>query len=198
MLFCKWKGSLMKFMMRILKSWLVLAVAITGLSGSIYLAVQQVQRLAANDPQIQLAEDGAAALSAGQSVAAVVPEGTVDMANSLAPFVMVFNQNGTPLAGDVQLQGRLPDLPAGVFEAVRQHGEDRITWQPQPGVRNAAVMVAFSGKQPGYMLAGRSLREVEKRADQLLLLVGAAWLVAIAATFILTLLFEVFQTRTLS
>jgi hypothetical protein len=41
--------------------WLPLAVAITILAGLVYATVQQSLRQGANDPQIQLAEDTAAA-----------------------------------------------------------------------------------------------------------------------------------------
>ena len=30
----------------------------------------------------------------------------------------------------------------GVFDTVRARGEDRVTWQPENGVRNATVVVA--------------------------------------------------------
>ncbi len=46
-------------------------------------------------------------------------------------------------------------------------GEDRITWQPEPGIRSAVVVVHYTGATPGYVMAGRSLREVEWRIDRL-------------------------------
>jgi len=62
-----------------------------------------------------------------------------------------------------------------VFDYVRQHGEDRITWQPEPGVRSATVVTSYGGAHPGFVLAGRSLRLVEERVDQLGLMVGLGW-----------------------
>lgn len=61
----------------------------------------------------------------------------------------------------------------------------------EPGVRSAAVVVSVSGGQGGFVLAGRSLREVEKRVDQLTQQVGAAWLASMLVTLVLVLLFEV-------
>ena len=65
----------------------------------------------------------------------------------------------------------------------RQRGENRFTWQPGPGLRYAAVLDHFGGAQPGFVLAARSLREVESRSDQLLTLAVAA----AAASLLLTL-----------
>jgi hypothetical protein len=174
----------------ILRSWLPAAVIITALCGLVYLAVQQALRISANDPQIQMAEDTAAALSAGQSAAALVPSAKVDIGQSLAPFIMVFDPSGAVSASSAQLHGQNPALPAGVLDDVKQKGEDRISWQPEPGVRIAAVIVPVANGS-GYVLAGRSLREVEKRIDQLGTISGLAWLLTMAASLIVVFLCEI-------
>jgi len=46
---------------KVLKQWLPLAIVIKLLCGLVYVAVQQEVRLSANDPQIGMAEDLAAA-----------------------------------------------------------------------------------------------------------------------------------------
>ena len=175
---------------RLLKFWVVLAAAITLLCGLVYVAVQQSFRQGANDPQIQMAEDAAQALESGQSIDSLVPAGEVDIARSLAPYLVVFGQDGTPLASNARLHGRLPNLPTGVFDYTRRQGEDRLSWQPEPGVRSAVVILQVSGAQAGFVLAGRSLREVEKREAQLTNEVLAAWLVTLLGTFLLVVLFE--------
>jgi hypothetical protein len=168
----------------ILRHWLPLAVVITAMSGLVYLAVQQALRQGANDPQIQMAEDAAAVLARGGSVESVLPTAQVDLAQSIAPFIMVFDDTGTPLASSGQLHGQMPTIPAGVFEYVRRHGEDRITWQPEPGVRQAIVMVSYTGDRSGFVLAGRSFREIERREDQALLEAGAAGIVTLFASLV--------------
>jgi hypothetical protein len=70
------------------------------------------------------------------------------------------------------------------LEYVRSHGEDRVSWQPEPGVRIAAVIIRYQGAQSGFVLAGRSLREVEVREDNAEAYAGAAWVVTLAATLI--------------
>ncbi len=113
----------------ILKHWLLIAIVVTGLIGLVYVAVQQDLRQGANDPQIQMAEDTAAKLANGQSVQNVVPSEKVDIANSLAPYLIIFNANGIPIASSAQLDGQTPTIPSGVFDYVRQNGEDRFTWR---------------------------------------------------------------------
>ena len=44
------------------------------------------------------------------------------------------------------------------------------------------MVVAFGGAQPGFVLAGRSLREVEIRASQVEQITGIAWLVTLAVS----------------
>jgi hypothetical protein len=171
--------------------WLPLVVAVTGLAGLVYLAVQQDYRMSANDPQIQMAEEAASALSGGASPASLVGSSTVDIEHSLAPFLVVYSKFRAPVASSARLGGRIPVPPAGVFDYTNEHGEDRFTWQPRRGLRYATVLAAV-GVPPsdvtGFVFAGRSLREVEARIDILGLQVGAAWLVTIVATFVAALL----------
>lgn len=175
-------------MKNVFKYWFVALVIITGLSGMIYVVVQQDLRIGANDPQIQLAEDAATTLGNGGSVQSVVPGEKVDIASSLAPYIMVFDESGKPIASSAVLNGQTPTIPQGIFTSVRQNGEDRVTWQPQNGVRSAIVMTHFQGASSGFVVAGRSLREVEIREDQLLQLVGLGWFATVVATFVALLL----------
>jgi hypothetical protein len=170
----------------ILQHWLLIAIVVTGLIGLIYVAVQQDLRQGANDPQIQMAEDAAAKLANVLSVQNVVPSEKVDIANSLAPYWIIFDANGNPIASSAQLNGQTPTIPPGVFDYVRQNGEDRFTWQPQTGVRSAVVVTQYKGSNSGFVLAGRSLREVEKREDNLMLVLVAGWVVMILVTLVAT------------
>jgi hypothetical protein len=170
----------------ILKYWLVMAVTITGLIGLCYAAVQQDIRQSANDPQIQIAEDSAAKLADGQSVQNVVPSEKVDIAKSLAPYIIVFDATGKPLASSALLDGHTPTIPAGVIDYVKQNGEDRMTWQPQSGVRSAVVVTQFKGSNSGFVLTGRSLREVEVLEDHILQVLLVGWIGMLFATFLAT------------
>jgi hypothetical protein len=163
---------------RALGFFLPVAVLATLTSGLVYLVIQQDLRGGANDPQRQLAEDAATALDGGAAPASLVGPSKVDLAHSLAPFVVIFDPTGNVLATGGQLDGRDPVPPRGVLEAARADPPNVVTWQPEPGVRVATVTVPWPG---GTVLAGRSLREVEQREDEMLLLVVSAWLVTMAA-----------------
>ena len=174
----------------IMKRWLPLAVVITALCGLVYLAVQQELRHYADDPQIQLAEDAAYAIENGASIESQVPESGIAIERSGAPFMSVFDERGGVLRSSGLLHGRLRELPAGVLEYVRKHGEDRITWQPERGVRIAAIIVRYSGEKPGFVLAGRSLREVERRESAAAVEAGLAWIVTMLASLVVVILAE--------
>lgn len=179
----------------ILRHWLPLAVVATLLCGLVYLAVQQSLRMEANDPQIQMAEDAAVALTAGGTSESVLPVAQVDISTSLAPFLVVYSNTGEPLASSGLLHGTVPLLPQGVFDYTHQKGEDRVSWQPESGVRVAAVVVAYNGSQPGFVLAGRSLREVEIRESQTEHITGIAWLFTLAGSLIVVGLSELFFAK---
>ena len=178
--------------MKLIKAAIVLflpaAVVATLAAGLVYAAVQQAQRADANDPQIQLAEDAAARLSAGAApsdVVAPAPGGSkVDLAASLAPFVVVYDASGAVLATNGQLDGHDPVIPAGVRQAAQQTGRDLVTWQPRAGVRIATVTLPWSG---GTVMSGRSLREVEDRESRTLQIAIAAGLVILAAAAVASL-----------
>ena len=159
---------------------LVLAAISTVLALALYSIPQQVLRQGANDPQLQLAGDLVARLEQGIAPSEAVPAGSIDMARSLAPFVIAYDAGGHPLASQAQLNGGIPVPPSGVFDYVRGHGEERVSWQPilgnVHGVRIAAVVQRVDGAHPGFVLAGRSLREVEAREQQVQQMAGLAWL----------------------
>ena len=164
--------------------WLPFAVVIIVISGLVYAEVQQDLRQSANDPQIQMAEDTAARLADGTGAAAAVPGATVDIATSLAPFLIVYDADDRVVASSAMLDGTTPLLPEGVLASARERGEDRVTWEPRAGVRIAAVVVPF---RDGSVLAGRSLREVDQRMFDALGTAAAACLfglLAVAATIV--------------
>jgi len=172
-------------------AWLPLAIIIVIFSGLAYAVVQQNYRQGANDPQIQIAEDVADAITTGkaQPDGIVSPEPTADISSSLSTFAAIYSATGTPIGSSVSLDGKLPTLPSGAFDYARLHKEDRLTWQPKTGIRIAAVVVYFGGADPGFVLAGRSLRDVEIRENQTEFMSGLAGIIALVLTFIVILFF---------
>lgn len=165
--------------------WLAGLGVIVIVFGTIYGGIQQAQRSAANSPQIQLAQDNLAKVQSGDQ-----PDFSntdkIDVAKSLAPFVVIYDKNGKPTSGTGYLNGKLAEAPMGTLQAAKGKEYNAVTWQPEGNVRIAAVTVAAGDN---YVLSGRSLKEVEKNEDltfQITLLgflisatvYGAAWVVA--------------------
>jgi hypothetical protein len=161
--------------------WIPLALLIVMVSGLVYAVVQQNYRSNANDPQIQMATDARVALTQGASPQSLVPSNHIDIAQSLAPYLIIYDSNGKPAASSATLNGQTPTPPSGVFADARTMDMDTLTWEPATGVRSAIVVVHYAG---GYVLAGRSLNIIEERESNLELISGAFAIVALVVTYL--------------
>ena len=176
----------------IFKAWLPFAVTISAFCLLVYAAVQQAYRQSADDPQIQMANDAVTALSNGHSADSLVPAAKVSIADSLSPFLIIYDSSGNELASSAVLDGVTPALPNGVLDSTKQLGENRISWQPRPGVRIATVIVSYRN---GYVLAGRNMREVEQREAQVSMFAGMTWILAMLGTLAVIIFGEFFLTE---
>ncbi|PJE76127.1 hypothetical protein COV04_01190 [Candidatus Uhrbacteria bacterium CG10_big_fil_rev_8_21_14_0_10_48_11] len=165
---------------RLFFSWTVFAIAITCVMLLSYAIGQQVLRLSANDPQVEITEEVTQVLASGVSPANILPNQQVDLARSLGVYVMILDDQGKALGSTAMLDGKSPSVPLGALAYAAAHGDNRITWQPKAGVRSAVVIRPYTnGSTHGYVVAGRSLREVEKRIDVLTVLSFTAWLITL-------------------
>ena len=186
------RRSLARRLLRAFTSWLPLAVALTIVSMFMFAAGQHQFRSSANDPAIQLAEDGVAALAAGDEP--VFPSTQViDLKLSVAPFMIVYDEQGKVARGSAVLNGDTPTPPSGVFSSTPKGGENRFTWEPESGVRLAVALAHNSGTGGGYVLGGRSLREVESRINDLFGIVVMGWVVGLGASLATALLVGAFR-----
>ncbi|HSW66007.1 MAG TPA: hypothetical protein VLI54_02620 [Bacillota bacterium] len=176
--------------MKRLISWAGAILILVIIFGTVYAGLQQSLRLNANDPQIQIAEDVARNLNAGKTPASQMPE-PINLAFSLAPFVTIYDKQGKVVITNGYLDGQAPVIPTGVLTSAAGKEYNAVTWQPQTKVRIAAVSVAADSY---YVVSGRSLKEVEKRENEIIKVVGAGWL---ASTVIVTLLALVRSSPTL-
>jgi hypothetical protein len=175
------------------RRWLPLAVVATVLAGTAFTIGQQILRSGANDPQVQLAEDAAAELQAGANPTDVLPSAHIDIASSLAPWVMVYGPDRRQLAGSARLDGKVVEYATSVLDNAPAGGRrDEVTWQPRSGVRAATVVVGFKG---GWVVAGRSLRLVEEREDLVAQLAIAGWLAALVGGAVAVLAAELVARR---
>jgi sensor histidine kinase regulating citrate/malate metabolism len=157
-------------------NYLMVITIITVIFGVTYATVQQSYRTAANDPQIQIARDINASLQQGKTVEGFLAD-TIDIGQSLSTFVALYDANGKPVRSSGDLDGKMPELPAGVFEFAKSHGEHQVTWQPRSGVRMAMVIVSSTASPVGFVAAGRSLQEVEVREHNLIIMIFTGWIV---------------------
>jgi len=171
-----------RLMLAAFVAWLPIAAVVVVLSAVIYATVQQSIRTGADDPQLQIAGDLAAQLGGGAAPGSLLGPAKVDLATSLAPYAIVFDQSGAVLASTGVLGGSTPTPPPGVLRAARDHRND-LTWEPKDGVRSAIVVQPWrAGDRTGTVLVGRSLTEVEKRETTLLWLTAAGTAGGLAVT----------------
>lgn len=165
-----------------LTSWLPVAVALSALAVLAYGVGQQVYRQSLNDPQQQLAEDTARVVASGFDPAQLAPKGSaLELSSSLGTWVAFYDASLAPQSSTGLLHGVIPTIPAGVFSTAKARGEYSVTWQPEPGVRQALVVVPAGDK--GFAVAGRNMRAVEDRISDLGMLVLAGWAAAMLASF---------------
>lgn len=145
----------------------------------VYAAVQQSYRTGANDPQLQIARDISLYLKEGKTIDHIFPVDSIDISKSPGVFAVLYDNNAAPIKSSGFLNGNIPQLPAGVFDFVKSHGEDAITWQPQPGVRMAMVIASVQSPHVAFVAVGRSLKEVEIRESNLLSMLFVGWLICV-------------------
>src|SRR5580765_2412627 len=154
--------------------YLALAMIVTVIMGLIYLTVQQNYRSGADDPQLQIARDMHDRLERGASVQQYMND-TVTLEKGLGVFAMLYDTKGEPVQSSGFLNGKFPRIRKGVLDFVRMNKEERVTWQPKPGVRIAAVVMHTNLPSIGYILVGRSLKEIEIREHNLMATVFICW-----------------------
>ncbi|MGZ3753162.1 MAG: hypothetical protein ACXVB6_17985 [Mucilaginibacter sp.] len=174
----------------IFKNWFGYAALATALSGLIYIVGQQGFRQSADDPQYQLTEDAANAISKGADPRSLISTGTLaELTQTLSPYVVIYDTQGNIAAGNATLNGNPLKVPQGVLDYIQKNGHDHATWQPQAGVRQA--MVGILAKAPGknyIVIAGRSMRKIEERIATLGQQVAFGWLLTIFGMLVVVIL----------
>ena len=113
--------------------------------------------------------------------------------NSTSVFTVVYDSSAHALTGNATLHGALPQPPIGIFNEIRDRGNDEVTWRPLPGVR-----VALSGRpmpNGGFVVTGQSLIPSEARTARFNRILRWIWLFAMLTCGLLALSARK-QTRT--
>jgi hypothetical protein len=158
---------------------LTLGLILTLWGAAAALTFQHMLRRGANQPQTQMADLYASEIASGVKPEEAIPRNHVDLERSLEPFVIFYNDQGVPTTANGYLNQAIPSPPRGVFDYLRTHHTDTISWQPQPNVRIAAVMQRISGLNPGFLLTGRSLRVVEEQESLFWRMVFIGWFILV-------------------
>jgi hypothetical protein len=157
-----------------------LGVLLTLLGGLCMQVTQQLLRRGADQPQQQMVSLAASRLAAGEAPENVIPSAYVELGRDLQPFLIYYNDRGEPLHGTGYLDQKLPAPPAGVFDYLRSHPTDAVTWQPRHNIRIATVLERVNGPQAGFLLAGRDMVLVEKQESLLYHLSVVSWIIVLA------------------
>jgi len=165
--------------------WVTGAALITIAAFLAWLGYGLSLRNGADRQPLRLAAGAAGQLASGSPPGSVLPP-AINMASSPAPFIIVYDARHHVLASSGRLSGHTPGLPDGVLSWAAAHGRDRITWQPAPGLREAAVIQPYGGPQPGFVLAAQSLQGISGQQRSLTWTIAAIWLAAVAISLLMT------------
>ncbi|MBS1599438.1 MAG: hypothetical protein JST75_14525 [Bacteroidetes bacterium] len=174
--------------------YLTAAAVITVIILLIYVAVQQNYRSGADDPQLQIARDINNRLHRGASIQKYMND-SINLESSQEVFTALYDSNAAPIKSSGFLNERVPQLPPGVFAFVKANGEERVTWQPKPGVRMATVVLRAALPSIAYIVVGRSLQEVEIREQNLRNSVFICWVISMALIAITAFTQKIIQIK---
>lgn len=149
---------------------------ITIIFGTMYVVVQQQNRLMANDMPMLLATENARLITNGVDAATVGNASPEDISTSLIPFVVVYDKAGKPVGGAGYLDRKLAQMPLGALQHATTSKPNYVTWQPKQSVRLASVVVATKDY---YVVGAQSLKATEDRAGHLLRLTALGYGLAV-------------------
>jgi hypothetical protein len=146
----------------------VVAFAVFFSMALLFISVfnQQVLRRGADRQPAQLVDQVSTRLTQGATATSLLAAGSREISNpewlhGTSTFAALYDGEGNVIASNATLHGGLPQPPRGIFNVIRQQGEHKVTWQPQPGIR-----VALTGRPApggGFVVAGQSLIPSESR-----------------------------------
>jgi hypothetical protein len=172
-----------------LQTFLCIAV-VTVMLSVLYVVTQQNYRQTWNDPQTEIAERVVRNLEDGQAFPQALdrPSHKIELTTGHhSTWVAQFDADGKVLSSEGLLNGGAISIPEGVFEAAknnagkdtREVGQSRITWEPLKGVREA-IVVQYSSRVHQFVVAGRSMQELERRIGTMSRIIFITWFCVIA------------------
>ena len=171
------------YILQKIKFWFPYVLLTICVCFTFYVISQQMLRLGANDLPNQISVNIANKLSDNLTIQQDLPS-KIDLTNNQSPFVIVYDGTGKQIISTASINGTSVEIPQGVLNEAKVKGQNRVTWQPQQGIREAIVVTYYTGGSTGYVVAGKSLQETENLEDKVLSLAGLGFLGTIGVTFI--------------
>lgn len=148
----------------------LVSVVCAGVTVSLF----RTYRSAAQEPQGQIAESVVKLLALDVAPSEiVVGVDKTDIRTSAAPWVVIYDAHTAPLASSALLDNAVPHIPEGVFTYAKSAGENRVTWQPDQGVRHSIVVMPAGDEY--FVVSGRSLSETETELGRLYKQLAIVW-----------------------
>lgn len=169
---------------RIVAIFLTLVVIISIVFVTICYTARGVMRQSANDPQVEVTDQVASIIRQGAPLDQIISAAEqVDLGDSQALFVMIFDKDKKLVGTSATLNGQPISIPDEAFDRAKAGSDYRFTREPQQGSRFALVVKAVDDS--GYVVAGRSLAEMEKRATNLYQPLWIGWVLSVLAALFL-------------
>jgi hypothetical protein len=199
-------------------------VGVTLIASVAYINEQQTWRMMANEPQEWLAQSAANAAALQTTPAPAPTDPTINqpvlnptpqdaapitqqpkpndtahiaIERDEAPYTILYDAKRNAVSGTGYLHGVLPQLPNGIFDAATTAGVNRLTWQPEPNVRQAIVVLPIKGGplDGGFAVAGRSLAYTEWQESKLTQRWAIGWLATVIGILIISAIIAFLHIR---
>ena len=150
-------------------------------AGCTYVSFQQIERNNANGHAAMTAKQVIYELENGKSLQEALPVDT-NISTTITPFVFVYDNNKNLVASSSDNSDIV--YPNSCLEQIDKTGENRVTWQPEKGLRFATVGIKYKN---GYVIGAYSLSESENTTSHftITLLIGCILYAALYAILLL-------------
>lgn len=172
---------------RAITIFLTLVLLISVIFVAICVSARTVFRQNANDPQVEVTDQVASIVRQGVPLDAIVSGAEqIDLATSKALFVVVYDGDRNLVGSSATFNGDNPQIPGDALDKAKQAEDYRFDWQPDNGLKFGLVAKAIDDQ--AFVVAGRSLTEMENRAAALHLPLWIGWVAAVLVALLLTAL----------
>jgi hypothetical protein len=166
-------------------SWVSIAFSITALCMLIFAAVQQLNRLTLYEQSAEVTQRILYGIKSGQDVPKnLLP--VVDLQYERGVFIVLYDAATNKAMETIMVDGKTVNVPVGVLNYAKAHGNHRVTWQPTKNVREAIIVTYVSGSRPVYVVVGKSVLEAESRIETIGKLILIGWFLTLVGSFVLS------------